>query len=145
MTMLASTLATCSVASIASSRRSKMSFQRITTIGSMPLSNSDAIASRVDAVAVVLEPVDLVRVVRDVLEVAHPRHRLGDLAAGLQEDVRQPLRLLHRRLDPVEAEVVGDLLGEVDDVVERRGQLEDVLAVDRRDERLVEALDDVVA
>ena len=63
---------------------------------------------------------------------------------GLQQDVGQPLGLLHRRLDLVEAEVVGDLLDEVDDVVERRGEREDVLAVDRRDERLVEALDDVV-
>ena len=97
-----------------------------------------------DAVALVLEPVDLDGVVRDVLEVAHPRHRLGDLAAGLHEDVREPLRLLHRRLDLVEAEVVGDLLGVVDDVVERGGELEDVLAVDRRDERLVQAVDDVV-
>src|SRR6185312_12485036 len=35
-----------SVESIAFSSRSKMSFQRITTIGSIPLSNSDAIASR---------------------------------------------------------------------------------------------------
>ena len=58
-----------------------MSFQRITTIGSMPVSNSDAIASRRDPVAVVLEAVDLDRVVRDVLEAAQPRHRLGDLAA----------------------------------------------------------------
>ena len=56
----------------------------------------------------------------------------------------QLLGLLHRRLDLVEPEVVGDLLGVVDDVVERGGQLVDVLAVDRGDERLVEALDDVV-
>ena len=39
-------LATRSVASMASSSRSKMSFQRITSIGSMPASNSDASASR---------------------------------------------------------------------------------------------------
>ena len=60
------------------------------------------------------------------------------------QDRGQLLGLLHRRLDLVEAEVVGDLLGVVDDVVERRGELVDVLAVDRGDERLVEALDDVV-
>ena len=41
-------LAARSVESMASSRRSKMSFQRITTIGSMPLSNNDAIASLFD-------------------------------------------------------------------------------------------------
>ena len=62
----------------------------------------------------------------------------------LLEHVRQLHRLLHRRLDLVEAEVVGGLLGEVDDVVERRRQREDVLAVDRRHERLVDPLDDVV-
>ena len=47
MTMPSRMFATRSVASIASSSRSKMSFQRITTIGSIPLSNSDATASRV--------------------------------------------------------------------------------------------------
>src|SRR3954470_11395136 len=97
-----------------------------------------------DAVAVVLEPVDLDGVVAQVLEVAQPRHRLGDLAAGLEQDVRQALGLLHRRLDAVEPEVVGDLVDEVDDVVERGGEGQDVLAVDRRHERLVEPLDQVV-
>ena len=47
ITMPSMMLATCSVASIAASRRSNRSFQRITTIGSMPPSNSDATASRV--------------------------------------------------------------------------------------------------
>src|SRR4051794_39790563 len=97
-----------------------------------------------DAVAVVLEPVDLDRVVRHVAEVAQLRHRLGDLAGRLVEDVRELLRLLERRLDLVEAEVVGDLLGVVDHVVERGRERVDVLAVDRRDEGLVEPPDDVV-
>ena len=122
-----------------------MSFQRITTIGSMPVSNSDASASRRDAVALVLEPVDLDGVVVDVLEAAQPRHRLGDLAARTARSTcGQLLGLLHRRLDLVEAEEVGDLLDVVDDVVERGGERVDVLAVDRRDERLVQAVDDVV-
>src|SRR5947209_20286808 len=46
MTMPSRMFATCSVASIAASRRSKRSFQRITTMGSLRPSNSDAIASR---------------------------------------------------------------------------------------------------
>src|SRR3954471_14888504 len=96
------------------------------------------------AVAVVLEAVDLDRVVRQVAEVAQARHGLLDLARGVVEDRRQPVGLVHRRLDLVEGEVVRGLLDEVDDVVERRGELEDVLAVDRRDEGLVEAMDDVV-
>src|SRR4051795_10962875 len=97
-----------------------------------------------DAVAVVLEPVHLDRVVRHVAEVAQPRHRLGDLARGLHEHVGEPLRLLERGLDLVEAEVVGDLFRVVDDVVEGARQRVDVLAVDRSDEHLVEAADDVV-
>ena len=47
MTMPSMMLAARSAASMAASRRSKMSFQRITTMGSIPPSNSDATASRV--------------------------------------------------------------------------------------------------
>ena len=71
-----------------------------------------------DPVALVLEPVDLDRVVVDVLERPQARHRAVDLARRLVQDVRHALGLLHRRLDPVEAEEVGDLLDEVDDVVQ---------------------------
>src|SRR3954454_23049367 len=102
----------------------------------------DGVAAR--AVAVVLEAVDLHGEVRQVLEGAQPRHRLLDLARGLQQDVRHPLRLLHRRLDLVEPQVVGDLVDEVDDVVQVGRELEDVLAVDRRDERRVQLVVDVV-
>ena len=56
----------------------------------------------------------------------------------------QALGLLHRRLDLVEAEVVGHLVDEVDDVVEVADEPQDVLAVDRRDERRVQPLVDVV-
>ena len=121
-----------------------MSFQRITTIGSIPVveQRRDGLAD--DPVAVVLQPVQLDRVVRDVPEPAQPRHGLRDLARRRVEHPREVLRLRHRRLDLVQPEVVGDLLGEVDHVVERGGQLVDVLAVDRRHEGLVEALDDVV-
>ena len=47
MTMPSMMLAALSAASMAASRRSKMSFQRITTMGSIPPSNSEATASRV--------------------------------------------------------------------------------------------------
>ena len=60
------------------------------------------------------------------------------------QDARQPDRLIHRRLDPVEPEEVGDLLDEVDDVIQRRREGDDVLAVERRHERRVQPLDDVV-
>src|SRR4051794_14454425 len=97
-----------------------------------------------DAVAVVLEPVDLDGVVRHVAEVAQLGHRLRDLAGRLVKHMRELLGLLEGGLDLVEPEVVGDLLGVVDHVVERRRERVDVLAVDRRDEELVEAADDVV-
>ena len=48
MTMPSRMWATLSAESMASSSRSKMSFQRMTTIGSIPVSNSDAIASLFD-------------------------------------------------------------------------------------------------
>src|SRR5919112_315649 len=96
------------------------------------------------AVAVVLQAVDLDRVVAQVLEVAQARHGLGDLPGRLQQDVRHALGLLHRRLDLVQPEVVGHLVDQVDDVVHVRRQLEDVLAVDRRDERRVQPVVDVV-
>src|SRR4051812_44260076 len=96
------------------------------------------------AVAVVLEPVDLDREMADVAERPQPLDRVVHLAARLVQDPRQLLRLVHRRLDPVELEVVRDLLDVVDDVVQRRREVEDVLALERRDEGLVEALDDVV-
>src|SRR5215207_4333437 len=68
-----------------------------------------------DAVAVVLEPVDLHRVMADVLEAAQPGHRLRDLPRRGVEDLGEVLRLGHRRLDLVEPEVVGHLLGVVHD------------------------------
>ena len=69
---------------------------------------------------------------------------LALLCAGLVEDLGQLDRLIHRRLDLVEAEIVCDLLDVVGNVVERRGEREDVLAVDRRDERVVQAVEDLV-
>src|SRR4051794_18743549 len=96
------------------------------------------------AVALVLQPVDLDREVVDVLERAQPWDCAAELAGGLVQDPRHLQRLLHRRLDAVEAHEVGHLLDEVDDVVERGGQRVDVLAVDRSDERGVQPLDDVV-
>ena len=76
------TFATVSVASIASSSRSKMSFQRITTIGSMPLSNSDGDRLADDAVALVLEPVDLDREVGEM----SPKLRSRGSASAIWRD-----------------------------------------------------------
>ena len=50
-----------------------------------------------------------------------------------------------RLVDPVQDAGVGDLLDEVDDVVEAADELVDVLAVERRDEGVLELVPDVVA
>src|SRR3954447_4190309 len=75
-------------------------------------------------VALVLQAVDLHHVVREVLERAQPRQRGGDLPARLVVDLRELDRLVHRRLDAVEAQEVRHLLREVEDVVEAGGQRE---------------------
>ena len=121
-TMPSSTLATVSHASTADSSVSKMSFQRITIIGSMPATNRSGDRGALDPVGLVLEPVDLDQLRADVEPVAQPAQARGDLLGGGHEHLGHRLRLLHRRLDGVERELVGGLLGEVDDVVERAGQ-----------------------
>ena len=55
------------------------------------------------------------------------------------------LRGRRRRVDLVQEAGVGDLLDEVEDVVEAADQLVDVLAVERRDEGVLELVPDVVA
>ena len=50
-----------------------------------------------------------------------------------------------RRVDLVEDAGVGDLLDEVEDVVEAADQLMDVLAIERRDEGVLQLVADVVA
>ena len=80
------------------------------------------------------------------MPVAQPAQRVGDLLGGADEHVGDLLGLLHRRLDAVEPELVGGLLGVVDDVVERAGERVHVGRVERRAPRAVlgEPVQDVV-
>jgi hypothetical protein len=94
----------------------------MTTIGSIPPSKSEATASRL-----MRSPSFSSRWIssqprRDVHAGAQASVRARDLLAGADEHVGELERLLHRRLDPVEDELVGGLLGVVDDVVQRRGE-----------------------
>ena len=75
-----------------------------------------------DAVGLVLEPVDLHQARAEVLVLAQPAQAVGHDARGRHQHLGDVLRLLHRRLDAVGAELVGRLLGVVDDVVERDGE-----------------------
>jgi hypothetical protein len=58
--------------------------------------------------------------------VAQLPQALGDLVGGIHQHLGELLRLVHRRLDAVQPELVGRLLGVVDDVVEGARQRMDV-------------------
>src|SRR5687768_11963294 len=98
-----------------------------------------------DPITVVLEPMDLDPMGADVLEALELLERANDLLALLHDDRRLLAGGLGRRIDLVEEAGVGHLLDEVEDVVEAADQLVNVLAVERRDERVLELLTDVVA
>ena len=63
---------------------------------------------------------------------------------GLGDDLGLPARLLGDLADAVQHHHVGRGLDVVEDLVRGRHEVVDVLAVDGRDERLVELADDVV-
>ena len=79
-----------------------MSFQRITTIGSIPATNSEAIASRLQAVALVLEPVDLDEERHEVGAARSARSAPATCSPAPTSTSANSDGLLHRRLDAVE-------------------------------------------
>ena len=111
-----------------------MSFQRITTIGSMPLTNSEAMPSRLIRSPSFSSRLISTRCGGRSAPVRSAAQRLGDLLGGADEHLGERVGLLHRRLDGVDAERVGGLLGVVDDVVERGRQQVAVGGVERRAE-----------
>ena len=123
-----------------------MSFQRITTIGSMPPANSEATASRWSRSPSFSSRWISTRCGPELGARAQRAQRLRDLLAGPHQHLGELDRLLHRRLDPVEAQLRGDVLGVVDDVVERGRQRVAVAGVERRPHAPAagEPVDDVV-
>src|SRR5688500_9588928 len=121
----------------------------------LPLDHLDGIGSVIgeevrdrlaaDAIALVLEPMDLDPMRRDVLEALELLECTDQLLALLHDDLGLLVRHRCRLLDLVEDAGVGDLLDEVEHVVQAADQLVDVLAVERRDEGVLELLADVVA
>src|SRR5579859_426278 len=100
-----------------------------------------------EVVSFVLEPMDLVRRAPQGL----------DLTAILEQrdSARDLLRLFENHLgelpcdqggliDAIQMNPSGDFLDPVDDVVERGGQVTDVLAIDRRDEGAIEGAKDLM-
>ena len=96
------------------------------------------------AVGLLLELVDRVEVALEVLHPVELAQCGRQLAALAVEDGREPSRLGRRLLDAVDDERLGDGLDAVHDVVEPRDELVDVLAIERRDERVLEPAGDLV-
>ncbi len=122
-----------------------MSFQRITTIGSIPAANSDAIASRDSR-----SPSFSRWCISTRWPFSSPPRRSVARASltaggGGDEDGGELLGLLHRRLDSVQAERVRGLLRVVDDVVERAHERVQIARVERgAGAGLPDAVEDVV-
>ena len=122
-----------------------MSFQRITIIGSMPATKRSAMAARW-----IRSPSFSSRWISTSCgptssPLRSPR-RLSATCSARHEHVCHLLGLLHRRLDAVQRELVGGLLGVVDDVVERARERVHVggVQVGAAAAALGEAVEDVV-
>ena len=96
-----------------------------------------------EPVAFVLELPELLELERGVVEPVEALDGLVELDCGPQDDVCLVARVVRNRLHSVGVEMVGGVINEVADVVDRRGQPVDVVAVERRDERPVEEADDL--
>ena len=139
------TLATSSQRSVASSRKSSVSFHFMTTIGSRSSSNSRLTAcwwmrsasfsSRLISIGVREQPLAAARARR--ARAAPARCRRVMICASSRAPKRTDV-------EPVEADQRRRRVDRVHHVVERPRQRVDVLAIERRDERAVEALDDLV-
>ena len=144
LTRIASrTSAAFSQASMASSSRSWMSFQRM--IGDRIRLGVEELGHTIadEPVAFVLELLELLELQRRVLEAVEPAHGLVELDRRAQDDLGLLTRMAGNLLDAVRVEVVGGVVDEVADVVERHGQPVDVVAVEGRHERPVEQADDL--
>src|SRR3954454_15252762 len=98
------------------------------------------------AVALVLQAMDLDEVRPELGARAQRPQRGAHLVAGGDEDLGEQAGVLHRGLDAVQAQHVGGLLGVVDDVVEGSRELQALERVERLARRaaVVQAVDDVV-
>src|SRR5258705_1785941 len=100
-----------------------------------------------DPVCFVLQPVDFARPLAhdvDAFHVPQHRHHVADQCGRPDEALRQVLRRLDRLVDLEQHDPVHGGVDEIEDVVDAADELVDVLAVERRDEGLVQALDRLV-
>src|SRR4051812_5937928 len=99
-------------------------------------------AHAVDPISLPLQTLDVRPRSLDASEILETPHGTGHRAGGPNEDLRLLAELRDRFLDAVQDEEVRDGLLRVEDVVDGRGQLVDVVAVERRDKRGVQRLED---
>src|SRR5438034_548621 len=120
----------------------------------LPLDDLDGIARLVEergqavtqqVVGAVLEPVDLDGVLVEAgIHVAQAADRPVHRLRRLDDHVGHGPAGGGRLLDPIDNEALGGRLDVVEHVVQPRGEVVDVLAIDRRDEGRVQLLDDLV-
>ena len=97
-----------------------------------------------DLVALVLVGVDLDPVRLQALEPFEGLHHRDHLRRGTDQGLGLADRLRSNGPHLVEQDDLADVVGDVGDIVEPRGDADDVLAVERRDKGLVQALEDLV-
>src|SRR6478609_5230956 len=98
----------------------------------------------VERIGLVLETVDLDPVALEVLHRAQARHGVGGHLGHAGEDLELLREALGDLTHAVQHDEVCGLLDVVHAVVEGRGEVVDVLAVERRDERAVHLVDELV-
>src|SRR5215207_4027271 len=92
----------------------------------------------IDGVPFLLEPLDLGCLRADLGRRLDRRRRGGDVIGGAHDDMRHLLRRLAHFVDVKHDHAARRSVQTVDHVVQTRRELVDVLAVDRRDEALVD-------
>ena len=121
-----------------------MSFQRMIETASSPDANSCAIALAVQTVALVLELAQLDQLALRVLEAFELENGLAQLRRRALDHRGLLVRVLADLRHAVAEDVPGRLVDVVADVVERAREPVHVVAVERRHERAVEQVDDLV-
>ena len=129
---------------MASSSRSSISFHFITVMRVLLFLEQPAQRLVVHVVGGVLEAIDLDRALVHVLALLERFDGDPDLHRRLPDQRRELARAVAERRHAVAPHDRGGRIDGVHHVVERRRQRVDVFAIDRRDERLVEPLDDLV-
>src|SRR3990172_9667921 len=101
-----------------------------------------------EIVALVLEAMNFVgRTLQflRILGLSEHRNRLGDLLRLVENDVAEALRQRRSLVDVIEPHAPGRFFDPVDHVVQSRGQLTDIFAVQRSHESAVECPEDLVS